>query len=151
MAWIAAHGQQTCRQLGGKLGIPKSTIHRHGQARERRNKYPASRFWETEVGQSWLRRLYLGVRYCFGLGSNIGAEKLAASFKVIRLDTHVGSSASALGARLRQMEAVLPQFQTECESGQADQRRKVVLAGDETFFGDLLILVLMDLTSGQCR
>jgi predicted ArsR family transcriptional regulator len=34
MAWIAAHGQQTCRQLGGKLGIPKSTIHRHGQARE---------------------------------------------------------------------------------------------------------------------
>jgi hypothetical protein len=69
----------------------------------------------------------------------------------IRLDTHVGSSASALGARLRQMEAVLPQFQTECESGQADQRRKVVLAGDETFFGDLLILVLMDLTSGQCR
>ena len=46
------------------------------------------------------------------------------------------------------MEAVLPQFQTECESRQADQRRQVVLAGDETFFGDLLILVLMDLTSG---
>ena len=148
MAWIADHGKQTCRQLGGKLGIPKSTIHRHCQARERRNQYPESSFWETEVGQSWLRRLYFGVLYCFGLGHNIGAEKLAAFFQVIRLDTHVGASASALGARLRQMEAVLPQFQKECESGQAAQRRQVVLAGDETFFGDLLILVLMDLTSG---
>jgi hypothetical protein len=148
MAWIAAHGKQTCRQLGDKLGIPKSTIHRHGQARESRNQYPESCFWETEVGQSWLRRLYFGVLYCFGLGNNIGTEKLAEFFKVIRLDTQVGSSASALGARLRQMEAVLPQFQTECESGQADQRRQVVLAGDETFFGELLILVLMDLTSG---
>ena len=147
MAWIADHGKQTCRQLGGKLGIPKSTIHRHCQARERRNQYPESSFWETEVGQSWLRRLYFGVLYCFGLGHNIGAEKLAAFFQVIRLDTHVGASASALGARLRQMEAVLPQFQKECESGQAAQRRQVVLAGDETFFGDLLILVLMDLTS----
>jgi len=78
----------------------------------------------------------------------MGAEKLSEFFKVIRIDTHVGSSASALGARLRQMEEVLPKFQKECESGQADQRRKVVLAGDETFFGELLILVLMDLTSG---
>jgi len=148
MAWIAAHGKPTCRQLGSQLGIPKSTIHRHGQARERRDQYPESCFWETEVGQSWLRRLYFGVLYCFGLGNNVGAEKLAEFFRVIRLDTHVGSSASALGARLRQMEKMLPQFQTACEAGQSTPRRKVVLAGDETFFGELLILVLMDLTSG---
>ena len=53
-----------------------------------------------------------------------------------------------MGARLRQMEEVLPKFQTECESVSSAQRRRVVLAGDETFFGELLILVLMDLTSG---
>lgn len=148
MAWIAAHGKQSCRQLGTQLARSKSSVHRHLQARERRNEHPESCFWETEEGDAWLRRLYFGVLYCFGLGNNIGAEKLSAFFKVIRIDTHVGVSPSALGARLRQMEAMLPKFQTECESGQADQRRKVVLAGDETFFGELLILVLMDLTSG---
>ena len=148
MAWIAAHGKQSCRKLGSKLALSKSSVHRHLQARERRDRYPESGFWETEEGAAWLRRVYWGVLYCFGLGNNIGAERLSEFFKVIRIDTHVGSSAAAVGARLRQMEAVLPQFQQACESGQADQRRQVVVAGDETFFGDLLILVLMDLTSG---
>ena len=148
MAWMAAHGKQSCRKLGTQLARSKSSVHRHLQARARRNQHPESGFWETEEGAAWLRRLYFGVLYCFGLGNNIGAEKLAAFFKIIRLDTHVGASASALGARLRQMEEILPQFQKECESGQVAQRRQVVLAGDETFFGELLILVLMDLTSG---
>lgn len=148
MAWLAAHGKQSCRKLGIQLELSKSSVHRHLQARERRNQHPASCLWETEAGQAWLRRLYFGVLYCFGLGHNIGAEKLSAFFKVIQLDAHVGASPSALGDRLKQMEHWLPQFQTACESGQSDPRRRVVLAGDETFFGDLLILVLMDLTSG---
>ncbi len=148
MAWLAEHGKQSCRKLGAQLALSKSSVHRHLQARARRNQHPGSCLWETEAGQAWLRRLYFGVLDCFGLGNNIGAEKLSAFFKVIQLDAHVGASPSALGARLKQMENLLPQFQTECESGQSAQRRQVVLAGDETFFGELLILVLMDLTSG---
>ena len=35
-----------------------------------------------------------------------------------------------------------------CEAQQSDKKHKAVLSGDETFFGELMILVLMDLPSG---
>ncbi len=89
MAWIAAHGKQSCRKLGAQLALSKSSVHRHLQARESRKQHPESCFWETEAGQAWLRRLFFGVLYCFGLGNNIGAEKLSAFFTAIRLDAHV--------------------------------------------------------------
>ncbi|MDD5268657.1 MAG: hypothetical protein PHO08_16270 [Methylococcales bacterium] len=40
-------------------------------------------------------------------------------------------------------------FQDSCEQSAPAQVRKAVLAVDETFFGELLILVLMDLSSGR--
>ena len=46
------------------------------------------------------------------------------------------------------MEVLLPQFQAECENRVKGQSRKAVVAMDETFFGEFLILVLMDLRSG---
>ena len=39
-------------------------------------------------------------------------------------------------------------FQDSCEQSAPAQVRKALLAADETFFGELLILVLMDLSSG---
>ena len=46
------------------------------------------------------------------------------------------------------MEILLPQFQAECENSTTKQVRKIVAGLDETFFGDFIILVLMDLRSG---
>jgi len=46
------------------------------------------------------------------------------------------------------MKLLLPQFQETCEQQVKGGRYKSVVAMDETFFGDLLILVLMDLRSG---
>ena len=50
--------------------------------------------------------------------------------------------------RMQQMELLLPQFQEACEQQANQHKRKAVVAMDETFFGDFLILVLMDLSSG---
>jgi hypothetical protein len=46
------------------------------------------------------------------------------------------------------MELLLPQFQATCEQQVNKQKRKVIVVMDETFFGDFLMLVLMDLSSG---
>jgi hypothetical protein len=46
------------------------------------------------------------------------------------------------------MESLLPLFQHQCEKDASAQPRTAVVAMDETFFGDFLILVLMDLSSG---
>ena len=79
---------------------------------------------------------------------HVGADKLSRFFKLIRVNTHLGVSASALRQQLNQMENVLPLFQQQCEKDATVQPRSAVVAMDETFFGDFMILVLMDLSSG---
>jgi len=79
---------------------------------------------------------------------HVGADKLSQFFKMIRIGTHVGVSPSALRQQLNRMESLLPLFQQHCENEATVQPRSAVVAMDETFFGDMLILVLMDLSSG---
>ncbi len=90
----------------------------------------------------------VAVLYSFGMESHIGADNLSRFFKLIRIDTHVGISPSALRQQLSRMDSLLPLFQQQCESRVSASIRSAVVAMDETFFGDFLILVLMDLSSG---
>lgn len=90
----------------------------------------------------------VAVVYSFGMECHVGADKLSQFFKLIRIDTHVGTSPSALRQQLNRMESLLPLFQQRCENSVSAQPRSAVVAMDETFFGDFLILVLMDLSSG---
>ena len=86
--------------------------------------------------------------YQFGLKSGVGAETLSQFFKTIRIDKHVGVSSTVLREQITNMEILLPQFQAECEKSITKQTRKIVAGLDETFFGEFMILVLMDLHSG---
>ena len=86
--------------------------------------------------------------YQFGVKSGVGAEALSQFFKTIRIDTHVGVSPTVLREQITKIELLLPQFQAECENSLAKQPRKIVAGLDETFFGEFMILVLMDLRSG---
>jgi len=92
--------------------------------------------------------MVFAVLYSFGLRHHVGADALSDFFKLIRIDTHAGLSPGALRTQLRQMEALLPVFQQSCEASAPTPAGKAVVAADETFFGELLILVLMDLSSG---
>jgi hypothetical protein len=123
-------------------------VHRHLSSQKRRDQYSESSFWETEAGSVWLRLLVFAAIYYFGLQCGVGAGKLSQFFELIRIHDHVGVSESALRTRrIRQMELLLPEFQATCEQNTNQQKRKAVVAMDETFFGDFLILVLMDLSS----
>lgn len=104
--------------------------------------------WEIKEGSLWLRLLVFSSLYVFGLKAGVGADTLSLFFKMIRIDTHVGISPAALRTQINKMERLLPQFQEECEKSVDKQKRKVVAGLDETFFGNFMILVLMDLRSG---
>jgi len=145
---LAIKGNQSIRKIASAIHRSKSAVHRHLRRQKIRNEYPESTFWETEAGDAWLRRMTLATLYIFGLDCHVGADKLAQFFKLIRIDTHVGVSPSALRQQLRNMENLLPLFQQQCENSASVQPRTIVAAMDETFFGDFLILVLMDLSSG---
>lgn len=127
---------------------PKSSVHRHQQATLRRNQYPESRLWETPEGNDWLIRLVFATLYVFGLQRHVGADTLSEFFKLLHLETHIGVSPTALRTLLTQMETLLPQFQQAREAAIPPKTRPAVLAADETFPGDGLLLVLMDLCSG---
>ena len=145
---IEAKGKQSVRALGNLIHRSKSSVSRLWRAKVRRNLHPESALWETEQGATWLRLLIFAVLYKFGIQNHIGADALSDFFKMIRINTHVGVSPSAMLTQLKRMEELLPTFQQQCEASTLPGTRKAVLAADETFFSQMMILVLMDLSSG---
>ena len=147
-AEIAGRGNRRLRALGDLIHRSKSSVHRHVRAAARRNQHPESGLWETEAGPVWWRWLVLATLYTFGLQQHVGTSTLSAFFHLIRLPTPVGVSPGALQAQINRMEALLPAFQQPCEAAAPRRTPPAVVAADETFFGEVIILVLMDLSSG---
>ncbi len=147
---ILEFGKQSVYKLSEKTGIPKSSVHRHLLALLKRNQHPESEFWETEAGVKFLCRLVFAVLYEFCIKSGVGAERASGFFKRIRLDTHVGVSPTALRGQLKKIEELLIEYQRaqEQQQSQTNESRELIAAGDETFFEDKLLMVLMDLSSG---
>jgi len=114
----------------------------------RRNQHPESPLWETPEGDAWLRLLMVATVYHFGLGCGVGGGKLSVFFHIIRIENHLGVSESSVQALLKKMEALLPEFQNLCEQSIEKKSRKAVVAMDETFFSEFMIMVMMDLRSG---
>src|SRR5438045_5393720 len=93
---IRTHGQQSVRGLAERIGLSKSSVHRHLQAIDRRDRYPESPLWETEAGRTWLIRLVVATVFVFGFKRGVVAETLSEFFGRPHLEAHVGCSHSAL-------------------------------------------------------
>src|SRR5215468_1432567 len=79
---LREHGKQSIRSLADRTGLSKSSVHRHLQAMDRRERYPESSLWETEVGRAWLIRLMVATLFVFGLKRGVGAETLSEWLKM---------------------------------------------------------------------
>ncbi len=145
---IKAFGERSLRQIAQSIGLSKDRVRRGKRALAHRNSYPESALWETEEGQAWLCLLVTAVLYEFGLKCNLGMDRLSGFFKRIRLDNQIGVSATALRTLLKRLEVVVINYQQEQESQRSELRREIIASADETFFGEFMILILMDLSSG---
>jgi Family of unknown function (DUF6399)/IclR helix-turn-helix domain len=143
------HGKQSIRSLADRTGLAKSSVHRHLQAMNRRDRYPESSLWETEAGRAWLIRLVVATLFVFGLKRGVGAETLSEFFGRLRLDAHVGCSPSALRTVMHLMERLLLETAAawEQEGIAHGEIRPVIGAVDETFL-QRMMLVFMDLATG---
>src|SRR6187200_3560475 len=101
---IREYGQQSIRNLADRTGLSKSSVHRHLQAMDRRDRYPESSLWETPQGRTWLIRLVVATLLVFGLKRGVGAETLSEFFGHLRLEAHVGCSPSALRCVMHTLE-----------------------------------------------
>lgn len=142
---IREHGKQSVRCLADRTGFSKSSVHRHLQAMERRDRYPESSFWETAAGRTWLLRLVVATLCVFGLKRGVGAETLSEFFARLRLDAHVGCSPNALRHVTHMLERLLLETATawEQEGIAHGEIRPVIGAVDETFL-QRMMLVFMD-------
>lgn len=147
-AYLKKQGQAALSVIAQATGMSRSSVHRHQQALERAQQHPESAWWDSAVGYQWLVRLVIAVVYHFGLKQGVGAESLAAFFKAIHVDTHVGSSPTTLRQLKHRVEAAIVAYgSAQTEHCQPIEGQGVWLGGDETFFG-LPTLVLMELASG---
>jgi Family of unknown function (DUF6399)/IclR helix-turn-helix domain len=146
---IREHGKQSIRSLADRTGLSKSSVHRHLQAMDRRDRYPESSFWETEAGRAWLIRLVVATLFVFGLKRGVGAETLSEFFGCLRLEVNMGCSPSALRSVIHTLERLLLDTAAawEKEGIAHGEIRPVIGAVDETFL-QRLMLVFMDLATG---
>jgi hypothetical protein len=146
---IRANGNQSIRRLAEQTGLSKSSVHRHLQAMDRRDRYPESWWWETEAGRSWLLRLVVATLFIFGLKRGVGAETISEFFARLRLEGHVGCSPGALRGVMHALEQVILETAAvwEHEGVAHGEIRPIIGAVDETFL-QRLMLVFVDLASG---
>jgi hypothetical protein len=146
---IREHGKQSIRSLAERTGLSKSSVHRHLQAIERRDRSPEASLWETEAGRAWLIRLVVATLLVFGLKRGVGAETLSEFFSRLRLEAPVGGSPSALRTVRHLLERLLLDTVAawEQEGIAHGEIRPVIGAVDETFL-QRMMLVFMDLATG---
>jgi hypothetical protein len=146
---IREHGKQRIRRLAERTGLSKSSVHRHLQARDRRDRYPESWFWETEAGRTWLIRLVVATLFVFGLKRGVGAETIREFFSHLHVEAHVGCSPSALRHVMHTLEHLILETGAawEQEGIAHGEIRPVIGAVDETFL-QRMMLVFMDLATG---
>jgi hypothetical protein len=146
---IREHGKQSIRSLADRTGLSKSSVHRHLQAMDRRDRYPESSLWETEAGRTWLIRLVVATLFVFGLKRGVGAETLSEFFGRLHLEGRVGCSPSALRGVMQTLERLILETAAAWEKdGSAHgEIRPVIGAVDETFL-QRMMLVFMDLATG---
>ena len=146
---IRAYGKQSIRSLADRTGLSKSSVHRHLQAMDRRDRSPESSCWETPAGRAWLIRLVVATLLVFGLKRGVGAETLSEFFSRLRLAGYVGCSPSALRSVIHTLERLLLDTAAawEKEGIAHGEIRPVIGAVDETFL-QRMMLVFMDLATG---
>ncbi len=143
---------KSVRRLSSELGKPKSTVHYQMQKQDNRVKDETTRFFESEAGESFLKRLIISTLYTFCLKGGVGAGRAHEFFERIQIQTHAGLSESSILRILEEIEELLLKYKELQESDLKESSAsrtelEVVLGIDETWL-DEMVLVCQDLRSG---
>lgn len=146
---IREHGKQSIRSLADRTGLSTSSVHRHLQAMDRRDRSPESSLWDTPAGHAWLIRLMVATLCAFGRKRGVGAETLSAFFGRLRLERHVGCSPSALRHVMHTLERLILETAAAWEKdGLAHGAIRPVIGAVDATFLQRMMLVCMDLATG---
>jgi len=107
-------------------------------------------FFETEIGVKWLERLFQAVIMIFGIQGGVGSETIALFFEKIFLSSYVASSPSSIRKTKKKMRVHINNYgiTTMKEIFSRCKNRVLHMGADETWFGQSIFLLLMELRSG---
>jgi DNA-binding Lrp family transcriptional regulator len=146
---LKERGRRSLRKIGVACKLSKDAVRRALQALSGRNRHPESELLETEAGWGFACRLIIAAIFVFGLKSNVGASRLSEFFHLVRLEKRAGVSPTALRNIMMRMEDAVLRYGEKQEAGREGKPlREIIAGGDETFFNEMAILVMMDLSSG---
>jgi len=147
---IKNNTKQTIREIAAEAYIPKSTVQRQMVTQQTRINSVGHDFFETDAGAKTLEHFFFSVIFIFGIQAGVGAETISLFFNSMSLTSYVGSSPSCIRTIKNEMRAQIDAYgKLHMEKIIALCKDKALhLGGDETFFGKLVFLVLMELTSG---
>jgi len=143
---------KSIRSLSSDMDLPKSTVHYQMQKQDKRVKDETTRFFESESGEVFLKRLVVGTIYTFCLKGGSGAGRVQEFFEIIQIQSHVGISESSVLRIIREIEDSILKYKelqdSDLMASQAyGKELEVVLGLDETWLDEML-LVCQDLVSG---
>ena len=153
---ISQHRQenpnQSIRKAAKELGVSKDMVYRQDKRKKRRTQYSESEFWNSEAGQSFLKRLIVGTIYTFGIKGGVGAGRIEEFMNHIRISTHAGVSESSIYRMTLEIEAAILRYKElqeqglEAQAALQKEELEVVLGADETWL-DNMLLVCQELRS----
>ena len=147
---IVQFGKNTCRSIGDKLGLSKSSVNRSQQKINKRSYIDGATFFETEEGQKWLVKLVVATIFVFGIIAGIGSERIAVFFSLLSITAFIGLSSSSVKKIENQIDNLILKYKNHWDEQVKNKASELTITpgGDETFFDKLMIIVLMDLESG---
>ncbi len=153
MGHRAVHPEQSVRQIGRELGVPKSTVQDEIARRARRGNDAEAVFLDSPAGQVFLKRLIVATLYTFGIKAGVGAGRIEEFMKLLQVHTRAGLSERTILRLVKEVEASILRYQELVERqlvAQAAAQKaelEVVLGLDETWL-DQMLLVCQELGSG---
>ena len=137
------------RRLALQTGLSQSSGPRLTQARERRNRPPASWVWETADGWPWLPRLVVATRYPFGRKRGVGVDTMSAFCARLPLEMQGGGAPSAWrGVRQAVEPVLLATAAAGAPAGRARGEGRAILGAVDAPFWERLLLVCRALSTG---
>ena len=147
---IKETGNKNCRRLASLFKTSSSSIFRKLKQIKSRSHICGARFFETEEGQNWLKKLIVAIIMIFAILCGVGGERIALFFSLLELRHFVGLSERSINRITQKIEELIEQYGIKHDSNIKAQLKSldVILGADETFFDNLMILVGMELKSG---
>ncbi len=143
----------TIDMVGQQHNVPRTTI---GHWLKRKNELgkrtdpEVVAFFESTAGIAFLHRLLTAMYLVFHKAGACGLPSIHKFLMISELSAFIGSSLGALHKVSCQIDQLLSEFGKEEKARLAVSmpHRKITGCGDETFFDDKMVIVLMEAVSG---